>query len=254
MDIIAITQARTGSTRFPNKIMRKINGDSLLKIHINRIKKSKMINSIIIATTICKSDDVIVKEAENLNVKYYRGSELDLLDRFYNSINKLKPDYIVRLTSDCPLIDWNLIDLIIKKTLSGDYDYCSNTLEDSFPDGQDVEVFKFDSLFRAWMKAKLPSEREHVTPFMKKNSDYFGKNLFKVKNIFCENKSYKDVRITVDEAEDFKVINLLINKLGIYDTWENYADLYLNDEVIHNTNNSIMRNEGYIKSLNNDIK
>ena len=254
MNIVAITQARTGSTRLANKIMMKINGDSLLKIHINRIKKSKKINSIIIATTTSKNDDIIIQEAENLNVKYYRGSELDVLDRFYNSVNKLKPDYIVRLTSDCPLIDWNLIDLIIEEALSGNYDYCSNTLEDSFPDGQDVEVFKFDSLSKAWMKAKLQSEREHVTPFMKKNSDYFGKNLFKAKNIFSKDIRFKDVRITVDEPDDFKVINLLINKLGIYDSWQNYAELYLDDDAIHNINNSIVRNEGYIKSVNNDTK
>ncbi len=254
MNIVAITQARTGSTRLPNKIMMKINGDSLLKIHINRIKKSKKINSIIIATTTSQTDDVIVNEAEKLKVKYHRGSEYDVLDRFYNSVNKLKPDYIVRLTSDCPLIDWNLIDLIIEKTLAGNYDYCSNTLEDSFPDGQDVEVFKFDSLYKAWMKATLPSEREHVTPFIKKNSDYFGKNLFKVKNIFSEDIRFKDIRVTVDEPEDFKVISMLIDKLGINDSWQNYAKLYLKDKTICRINNSIIRNEGYIKSINNDLK
>ena len=105
MKIIAITQARTGSTRFPNKIMNKIEDETLLSIHINRIKKSKKINSIIIATTNKKNDDIIELESNNLNVSCYRGDEEDVLDRFYHAAKPYNPDFVVRLTSDCPLID-----------------------------------------------------------------------------------------------------------------------------------------------------
>ena len=169
MNVIAISQARTGSTRFPNKILQKVNGESLLSIHIRRIKNSKKINFIIIATTNKKGDDVVEEEANNLSVKCFRGSEEDVLDRFYQAAKPYNADYVVRLTSDCPLIDPNLIDKIIKIAIKSEVDYCSNTLVESYPDGQDIEVFSFSSLEKAWNESKLNSERDHVTPYMKKN-------------------------------------------------------------------------------------
>ena len=245
MKIIVITQARTGSTRFPNKIMNKIKNETLLSIHINRIKKSKKINSIIVATTNNRDDDIIELEANNLNVKCYRGKEEDVLDRFYQAAKPYNPDFIVRLTSDCPLIDPLLIDMIIEATINSDVDYCSNTLIESFPDGQDVEVFSFNSLKKAWKESVLMSDREHVTPYMKKN--------FKVLNVNSNNMKFNKVRMTVDEPNDFVVIKRLVEKLGLNEKWENYTNLYLNDKTISNTNDSITRNEGYIKSIKNDL-
>jgi len=245
MKIIVITQARTGSTRFPNKIMNKIKNETLLSIHINRIKKSKKINSIIVATTNNRDDDIIELEANNLNVKCYRGKEEDVLDRFYQAAKPYNPDFIVRLTSDCPLIDPLLIDMIIEATINSDVDYCSNTLIESFPDGQDVEVFSFNSLKKAWKESVLMSDREHVTPYMKKN--------FKVLNVNSNNMKFNKVRMTVDEPNDFVVIKRLVEKLGLNEKWENYTNLYLNDKTISNTNDSIKRNEGYIKSIINDL-
>ena len=178
MRIIAITQARSGSTRFPKKILNKINGETLLEIHINRIKKSNLIDEIIIATTENDSDNIITEIATSLNVKFFKGSEHDVLDRFYKSIISLKPDFIVRLTSDCSLIDGNLIDEIIEEALKKSLDYYSNILFPTYPDGQDIEVIKFESLKIAWKNAKLKSEREHVTPYIRKNSSFFGGKLF----------------------------------------------------------------------------
>lgn len=245
MKIIAITQARTGSTRFPNKIMNKIEDETLLSIHINRIKKSKKINSIIIATTNKKKDDIIELESNKLNVLCYRGDEEDVLDRFYQAAKPYNPDFVVRLTSDCPLIDSALIDMIIEATVNSNVDYCSNTLIESYPDGQDVEVFSFNSLKKAWEESVLMSDREHVTPYMKKN--------FKVLNIHSNNMKFNKVRMTVDEPNDFVVIKRLVDKLGLNEKWENYTYLYLNDKTISNTNDSITRNEGYIKSIKNDL-
>ena len=244
MKIIAITQARTGSTRFPNKIMNKIEDETLLGIHINRIKKSKKINSIIIATTNKKNDDIIELESNKLNVSCYRGDEEDVLDRFYKAAKIHNPDYIVRLTSDCPLIDPILIDEIIEAAIISNVDYCSNTLIESYPDGQDIEVFTFSALKKAWKDSVLLSDREHVTPYMKKN--------FKVLNIHSNNMKFNKVRMTVDEPNDFVVIKRLVDKLGLNEKWENYTDLYLNDKTISNTNDTITRNEGYIKSIKND--
>jgi spore coat polysaccharide biosynthesis protein SpsF (cytidylyltransferase family) len=246
--ILAITQARTGSTRFPNKIMKKIKDKTLLKIHVDRIKKSKRINSVIIATTNKQNDDLIENEAFKLKVNCFRGSEDDVLDRFYQAAKNYEPDYIVRLTSDCPLIDPNLIDEIIDQTIKTNADYCSNTLIESYPDGQDVEVFTFKFLKKTWEESILKSDREHVTPFMKNN-----KIQFNLVNFHSKNLEYEKVRMTIDEPEDFEVITFLINKLGFDESWQNYAKLYLNDKNISRLNNSIIRNEGYLKSIENDL-
>ena len=245
MKIIAITQARTGSTRFPYKIMNKIGDETLLSIHINRIKKAKKINSIIIATTNKKNDDVIKQQADKLNVNCFRGDEDDVLDRFYQAAKIHNPDYVVRLTSDCPLIDPILIDEIIEATISSNVDYCSNTLIESYPDGQDIEVFTFNALKKAWKESVLLSDREHVTPYMKKN--------FKSINIHSNNMEFNKVRMTVDEPNDFEVICKLVDQLGLSNSWQNYTNLYLNDPTINSFNNSIIRNEGYLKSINKEI-
>jgi len=244
MKIIVITQARTGSTRFPNKIMNRIEGKTLLSIHVDRIKKSQKTNIIIIATTDKKDDDVVEKEAVNSGVFCYRGNELDVLDRFYQAAKPHNPDYVVRLTSDCPLIDPSLIDEIIEAAINSDVDYCSNTLIESYPDGQDVEVFTFGALKKAWKNAELTSEREHVTPYMKKN--------LRTLNVHSTNMELKKVRMTVDEPIDFEVIRKLTVGLGFSESWLKYTELYLNDITISSSNDSVIRNEGYITSLKND--
>ncbi len=244
MKIIAITQARTGSTRFPKKILKKIDGKSLLEIHIERIRQSSLINKIIIATTSNVRDNIIVDYAKSLTVEYYRGDENDVLDRFYKSVSHIEPDFIVRLTSDCTLIDAELIDEIIANALEKDLDYYSNILSPTYPDGQDIEVFKFTALYKAWEMAIVNDEREHVTPYIKNNSTYMGNNLFT-----SENHKYKDdynqVRMVVDYPEDFTVIKMLIQKLGINAKWIDYADEYIKDQKINSNNIKIKRNDGY---------
>ena len=251
MKVILITQARVGSTRLPNKVLKKIKGKTLLEIHIERIKKSKLIDKIIIATTTETNDNIICDIAKKNSVFYFKGSENDVLDRFYQAVKNYKPNFIVRLTSDCPLIDPELIDTVIRNAINLNLDYYSNTLVECFPDGQDIEVIKFESLKKAWKNAKLKSEREHVTPYIRKNSSFCGGKLFKSET-YKFNKNYKDVRLTVDEENDLKVINLLINKIGIDKSWLDYTKLYLKDNEINSLNKNIIRNEGYLKSLKKD--
>ena len=194
MNVILITQARVGSTRLPNKVLKKINGKTLLEIHIERIKKSKLIDKIIIATTTKKNDNIICDIAIKSGVFYFKGSENDVLDRFYQAVKNYKPNFIVRLTSDCPLIDPVLIDNVVQNAINLNLDYYSNTLLECFPDGQDIEVIKFNSLKTAWQNAKLKSEREHVTPYIRKNSSFFGGKLFK-SDTYKLNEDYKDIRL-----------------------------------------------------------
>ena len=134
---------------------------------------------------------------------------------------------------------------------TSELDYLSNTLSPSYPDGQDIEIFSFEAIEEAWGKAKLNSEREHVTPFIYKNSSYHGKLLFKADNFINENGDYSDIRMTVDYESDLNIIKSLIEFGGIESTWESYSDIYKNERLAI-LNNQIKRNEGYLKSLEND--
>lgn len=251
MKVVVVTQARSGSTRLPNKVLKEIQGKSLLQIHIDRIKQAKLINEVIVATTVNKIDDQIEVLANKLNVKIYRGSENDVLDRFYQSVKNIKPDFIVRVTSDCPLIDPVLIDEVVEQAMERKLDYYANVMEELYPDGQDIEVFTFKALKNAWNTTQLNSDREHVTPYIRNNSSYKNGILFKSDN-HSLNGNYNHVRLTVDELVDFEVVEKIIEALGFNQSWRTYADYYLNNKEIHSLNSSVIRNEGYLKSLSED--
>lgn len=248
MSVVVITQARSGSTRLPNKVLLEIENKTLLQIHIDRIKQAKLVDEIYIATTIEKADDVIAELANKLNVKHHRGSEKDVLDRFYQTVKNIKPDFIVRLTSDCPLIDPALLDEVIFEAKNKKLDYYANTIEELYPDGQDIEVFTFKALEYAWQNATLLSDREHVTSFIRNNSTYKGGDLFK-SDCHLFHEDYSQVRLTIDEPSDLKVIELIIKKLGLNEDWKTYADYYLDNQDVSAINSQITRNEGYLNSL-----
>lgn len=251
MEVLAISQARTGSSRLPNKVLKTIGGKTLLDIHIQRILKSTRIDQLLIATTIDPLDTKIAEIAKSNGLLFYQGSIDNVLDRFYQASLPVRPKWVVRLTSDCPLIDASLIDLVIDYAIEKDVDYCSNTLNPTFPDGMDVEVFKFSALTTAWQKAQLDSEKEHVTPYIHKNSTFNGKKLFTSINYESE-VNFTDVRLTVDEPKDFEVIKLLIERLGFNGDWKEYTNLYIANKKISKLNAELKRNEGYEKSLKKD--
>lgn len=251
MKVLAITQARYGSTRLPAKILKTVNGITLLEIHLRRILQSKMINKLKVATTDEEGSKFIIDICNKVGVDYYQGSINDVLDRFYYTALPENPDYVVRVTSDCPLIDPDIIDLTIKICVEGGYDYASNTLIPTYPDGMDVEVFKFSALETAWKYAKLLSEHEHVTPFIKNNSTLMGGTLFKSFNV--ENDvDLSELRITVDEQRDFEVIKVLIENVGIDKHCSDYVSYLNTHKSVKDINASIIRNEGYAKSLAHD--
>ena len=247
---ILITQARTGSTRLPGKILMEVQEKSLLEIHIERLKKCNNVSEIIVATTTNIEDEVIYNKSIELGVNSSRGSESDVLDRFYQSVKEENADWIVRVTSDCPLIDPKLVDDVIAFTITNNKDYVSNTLIENFPDGQDIEVFKYTALKKAWKNAILNSEREHVTPYIRKNSDFNGGNLFTSLNYDCQS-DFSKIRMTVDEIRDFELITLLINDLGTEKSWLEYTN-YIIEKNLTKINDQIIRNEGSLKSLKND--
>jgi spore coat polysaccharide biosynthesis protein SpsF (cytidylyltransferase family) len=245
-----ITQARTGSTRLPGKVLLEINGKSLLQIHLDRLKQCTKISEIIVATTINKEDQIIFDRAVSWGFESYRGSESDVLDRFYQAVKDKNADWIVRVTSDCPLIDPELVDQVVAFAQENDCDYASNGLIENYPDGQDIEVFKFSALQLAWKNAKLNSEREHVTPYIRNHSDFNNGEIFTALNFVCP-EDFSTIRMTVDEPADFDLIKILIDNLGTKESWLTYTN-YIIEHKLGKLNDQIIRNEGFLKSLKND--
>lgn len=250
--VVLITQARVGSSRLPGKVMKQINGEALLQIHLKRLSRAKRVDQIIVATTIAPADQVIVELVLAQDYQCFRGSETDVLDRYYQAVKQLAPQsgWVVRVTSDCPLIDPVLVDEVIAFAIDKNVDYVSNGLVERYPNGQDVEVFKWTALQRAWDEARLGSEREHVTPFIKTHSDFNGGTLFTALN-YSATADYSDVRMTVDEPEDLILIEKLLLGLGTHQPWRSYVD-YVYEHRLQQINGHIRRNEGYLKSLQAD--
>ena len=230
--------------------MKEVSGQTLLQIHLERLKKCTKVSNIIVATTVEEEDAIIYDYAQKWGYEASRGSESDVLDRFYQALKNKNADWVVRVTSDCPLLDPNLVDAIISYAHANDFDYISNGLVETFPDGQDVEVFKFSALEMAWKNAKLNSEREHVTPYIRNNADGKGDNMYTTNN-YPNEKDYSHIRMTVDEPRDFDLIEHLIQKLGTNKTWLEYTD-YIIANNLTKLNDGIIRNEGFLKSLKED--
>lgn len=250
MKILLITQARIGSTRFPNKVTMPLANSTLLGIHLERVKKSKRVTDWIVATTNEDGVAAIIDIALNSGIGIYQGDLYDVLDRFYQTAKPFHPDYVVRVTADCPLLDANLIDAIIDLTIKEKAAYGTNIIIEEFPDGQDIEVIAFSALQKAWKEAKLSSEREHVTPYIRNNSDIMGGKLFKAVH-YSSPSNFNHIRMTVDEPKDLESIELLISKLGLEASWIDYTE-YIINRIYEFKNQDILRNEGYLKSLKND--
>ena len=252
MKVLLITQARIGSTRLPGKVLLPIGEESILSIHLKRLKECVLINQIVVATTFENSVDRLIDICKESEVSYHQGSLEDVLDRFYQAAIQYQPDWVVRVTSDCPLLDPRVVDQVVRTAIESDVDYCANIITEDFPDGQDVEVFKFSALERAWNDATLKSEREHVTPYIRNNSDLKGGEIFTAHDVKCHS-NFNSIRMTVDEKADLIAIRKLIDELGISSTWEEYVEYIIkHSDSIGNTD--IVRNEGYQKSLKKDTR
>ena len=243
-----IIQARVGSTRLPNKIFKKLDDKfTVLDYVLNQITCSNLINKIIIATTTLDEDNDVENYAKKLKINYFRGSSEDVLDRYYQCAKKFSITTIVRITADCPLIDPQIIDQLIKTFQSNSYDYVSNTQPITFPVGIAVEIFSFNVLENAWKNAKLPSEREHVTPYL-----YNNKRKFSTYNIKSP-EDYSFIRLTIDKMNDLQFLKLLISKIKNRPILLNDVIKFTfeNPETVK-INNDTLPLEGYLKSLKKD--
>lgn len=206
-NIVALIQARMGSTRLPGKVMKPITGRPMLDIQLERLKTSRLIHSIVVATTDQPQDEIIVDYCRDHQIRCTQGDEANVLKRFYEAAQIAKADIVIRLTADCPIIDPAIVDETIKYYLdhSSEYDYVSNVHPRTYPRGMDVEVFSFSALEKAYKEAKSVHELEHVTPYIIKHSNCG--NVAQVK----EQSSY---RLTVDTPEDFEVVQRIF--IGLY--------------------------------------
>jgi spore coat polysaccharide biosynthesis protein SpsF len=222
--IVAITQARMGSTRLPGKVLKIIGNQTLLELHLIRAQKSQLISELILATTTESTDDVIIGISEKMGIPTVRGSESDVLDRYYQAAKKTHADIVVRVTSDCPLIDPIVMDKVIEAHLKNGADFTSNIVNRTYPDGMDVEVFNFPVLEKAWKEAQDPSDREHVTYYIWKNSNGNGHNLFTSFDVLSGMGSdYSNIRLTVDYDEDYLKVKSLVETFGPSCGWQEYC-------------------------------
>jgi glutamate-1-semialdehyde 2,1-aminomutase len=237
--ILAIVQARLGSVRFPNKVMRRIDGMPMIEILLRRLSGAAKLDKLIVATTDSARDQPLAELVAQLGYEVFRGSEADVLDRYYQAALPYRPNAVVRVTGDCPLIDPHVVDEVIEAYLSRSVDYLSNTQPPTYPNGLDVEIFSFDALQRAASEATQPAEREHVTPYL------YRSGRFKIGNLeYREDLSSE--RWTVDEAADFEVISAVVEHFRprIDFGWQEVLRLRQTQPQLFQANRHLARNEG----------
>ena len=247
MKVLAIVQARCSSTRLPGKVIKELVGKPMIVQELERLSQSNMIDKIVLATSIEASDDPLEQVLADTEVEVFRGNLDDVLDRYYQCAKRYQPEHVVRITGDCPVIDWRLVDEVITKHIDHGNDY-TVTSED-YPDGLDTEVMKFSVLEKAWNNAKMLAEREHVTLYIRNH-----KESFQTEEITCTEK-LADMRWTVDEPKDFAFVEKVYSELyGNNHDFSMMAILELlqkKPEII-TINRGIQRNAGLAKSLAND--
>ncbi len=207
MKVVAIIQARMGSTRLPGKVMRMLVDHTVLYHVVSRVIKVKNVDQVIVATTDSPQDGPICEEAQKAGASVFRGDEQDVLGRYYKAAVSVDADIIIRITSDCPLIDPDIISRMLEFYQQNNYDYVSNTLSRTFPRGLDVEIFRFDALEKAFHSASAPEEREHVTPYLYRHPTEF--SLFDYRS----EENHSEYRWTLDTIEDWELIQTLYQHL-----------------------------------------
>ena len=245
--ILAILQARTSSSRFPRKVLEPLLGEPMILRQIERIRRSRRIDALVVATSDDASDDALAAFCASAGVRVYRGPLNDVLSRFIGAAALFdKPDWIVRLTGDCPLIDPDVIDHIVEAALRETPDYASNAVEPTYPDGLDVEIIRYEALKTIAAEPRSDAEREHVTLAIHRNPGRF--KLLHVKN----DRDFSHLRWTVDEPRDFKLVSAIYETLYPANPAFSFADVLALIErrpELALLNKDITRNEGLAKSL-----
>ena len=242
--IVAIIQARTESTRLPRKVLKLLRGQPLIAHVVERVRQAEHVDQLLVATTTRPADDALVDWCADAGVDFFRGHEHDVLDRYLRAARTCAARGVVRVTGDCPLVDPGVIDQVIAKFHRDKMDYVSNVDPPTFPDGLDVEVIAIEALECAAREATLPSDREHVTTFIRQRPDRF--------RIGCvrHEPSLADQRWTVDEPEDWRLVEAIYDQLPDqrYDM-ASVLEILARQPHLREINRAIPRNAGYLRSL-----
>ena len=246
--ITCIIQARTDSKRLANKVLKEIEDTPVICHIINRIKRSRNVEQIILATTDNDSDKILLDIAEKFKIIGFAGDEDDVLERFFDAATSFSADPIVRITGDCPLVDPELLDNMIQIFLENRYDYISNTIERTFPDGLDIEVFNFSTLEKTWELAKSDFDKEHTTTFIRNNP-----NLFKIINHeHSKSNLFKKHRWCLDFEDDYLFIKTIFEKLYLNNnnfSMENILELLDNNKEINMINSHLLKHNTVHSSI-----
>ena len=239
MKTVAIVQARMGSTRFPGKVLKLVCGTPLIELLLQRLSVARSVDEIVLATSVDPRDDRLAAHVRELGITVSRGSEQDVLDRYYRAAIQAGADVVVRITGDCPLIDPGLVDEAMAAFKDGEADYLSNTDPPTYPDGLDLEVFTFAALECAWRHARRPTEREHVTPYLREPGR------FRVRSLRSE-QDLSAVRWTVDEPADLEVVAAVFGRFHPRRdfTWHEVVQLMQREPSLFAANRQLPRNQG----------
>lgn len=246
--ITAIIQARTNSIRFPRKVLQRIDDKTMIWHVINRIKNVKSIQQVVLVTTDLEEDQKLLEIAKKSEISVFVGDETDVLDRFFQCAKKFNADPIIRITGDCPLIDPLLVEKMIQFFIQNEFDYISNRIEPTYPDGLDIEIFTFHTLEKVKLNAKLESELEHVTPYITKHPE-----LFKISD-FKNNENLSEMRWCVDEREDLVFVKKIYEKLRpkLIFSMDEILNVLKKEPELLKINAGKIRDQGYLNSLKND--
>ena len=245
-NIVAIVQARMGSRRFPGKVLADIEGMPMLGRVVSRLERSRWVKKVVVATSQGESDNAIEEFCKAGVIAVFRGSENDVLDRYYSAAKFYHADAVVRVTGDCPLIDPEVVDRVVAAYLGGSCDYASNTLLCTYPDGLDAEVLSFAALEFAWRKARRAADREHVTPFLRASQTFRRQNVESDLGVSMHN-----LRWTVDEPRDLEFVRAIYRRLEgkrIFG-WREVLTVLDANPALAQMNTGLLRNEGYYHSL-----
>ena len=237
MNIVAIIQARMGSSRLPGKVSMDLGGETVLGRVVRRLQRSRHISKIVVATTTVPADEVMVAECDRLEVVCFRGEEQDVLDRYYQAARANAADAVVRVTSDCPLIDPELVDETVEVFRDEHADYASNVFPRTYPRGLDTEVFSFDALDRAWREAREAHQREHVTPYL-----YEHPQIFKLASLSGA-ADYSRYRWTLDTLEDLELLRTIYSRFHGRDdfSWKEVLRLMEREPELAELNSQVLQ-------------
>ena len=241
MNVVAIAQARMGSTRLPGKVMKSIGGVPMIELLLSRLARSREIDQIVIATSVGEVNQPLIEHVEKLGYRCVRGSENDVLGRYLDAARQTHADIVVRITGDCPLIDPTIVDAAIAEFKQQNVDYLSNTAPPTYPDGLDTEVFTVVALERAGRESTEKADHEHVTPFLRRSG------LFKTADM-THTQDLSDLRWTVDEPADFEVVANVFRHFApdIHFSWKQVLELQQHQPHLFAANQKINRDEGAV--------